>query len=617
MDHLNYTKEDFITSTEPFEYIEAAGNGFEKEQRKARVADCARSVGVKNFTTLYNAYIKILKQAARDDYTENASNFTGQEFELNTGSWTADDYGVSRIGYGGVEEVACPHPIMPTLRLNNVDTGIGKVKIAFKRGATWNDVVVDRTQIASNNAIVGLSAHEIAVTSENARNLVKYLHDVENLNYDRIPCKKSVSRLGWVGDNGFSPYVKGLVFDGEVSFKSFFESVTQEGSFNKWIDLAREIRKASNPIPKIMLAASFASVLVEPCSCLPFFVHACGGTEAGKTVGLMFAASVWANPEMGKYIHTFNSTAVAQELSASFVNSLPLMLDELQIIKDRKDFDQMIYQLAEGVGRARGEKSGGLKRVGTWRNCMITTGEQPITSQSSGGGAINRIIELSCEDTKLFEDVGHVLKVIKGNFGHAGKRFIELLEDENIMSDARGLQQIIFKELNRDSTEKQALAASLLLTADRIAGKYIFNDDGSFGLEEMAGYLANKDDISPHKRAYEWLQEWILENKNNFIEGVYLPAGRIYGKISNGEVCIMRHIFNDSCAERGFNSTEFLKWMKRNELISAADEKGRTRLDKRVRIQNVLTWCVALKLKDGTETGETIEFTEVQENIPF
>ena len=32
-------------------------------------------------------------------------------------------------------------------------------------------------------------------------------------------------------------------------------------------------------------------------------------------------------------------------------NSLPLIIDELQLIKDnRKDFDRMIYQLSEGVG---------------------------------------------------------------------------------------------------------------------------------------------------------------------------------------------------------------------------------------------------------------------------
>ena len=97
-----------------------------------------------------------------------------------------------------------------------------------------------------------------------------------------------------------------------------------------------DIRIERNPCARIMLAASFASALVEPCDCLPFFVHLWGGTESGKTVALMLAASVWASPLMGDYIRTFNSTAVAQELTAGFVNSLPLCYDELQIVKKSK-----------------------------------------------------------------------------------------------------------------------------------------------------------------------------------------------------------------------------------------------------------------------------------------
>ena len=87
--------------------------------------------------------------------------------------------------------------------------------------------------------------------------------------------------------------------------------------------------------------------MVRPMCALPFFVHLWGGTEVGKTVGLMLAASVWANPEVGRYIHTFNSTAVGREKSAAFVNSLPLILDELQIVADRKTFDKDIMLLAD------------------------------------------------------------------------------------------------------------------------------------------------------------------------------------------------------------------------------------------------------------------------------
>ena len=132
------------------------------------------------------------------------------------------------------------------------------------------------------------------------------------------------------------------------------------------------------------MASSFASALLEPLGLLPFFVHLWGTTECGKTVALMLAASVWANPKMGEFIHSFNSTTVAQELSATFVNSLPLILDELQIIKDRRDFDNTIYKLTEGIGKNRGTKTGGLQKTGTWQNCILTSGEMPISNPSSG-----------------------------------------------------------------------------------------------------------------------------------------------------------------------------------------------------------------------------------------
>lgn len=506
---INYTKEDYIATTAPYEEVERCGNPFEKEQKIAQLADHARSVGVRNFMTLYKKYVKSMKMLAKSDFVENASNFTGQELELDTGSWLADDYGISRPGVQG-EEIACAHPLMPVQRLTNIDTGIEKMKLAFKRGGIWRTVVCDRKQVASNNTIVGLADFGISVTSENARHMVRYLQDVENLNYDRIPQRKSVSRLGWVGEEGFSPYVDGLVFDGEDSFKNFFDSVGEKGSMDKWVKEVKKIRQSECLAPKIMLAASFASALVGPCGGLPFFCHIWGGTETGKTVGLMLAASVWANPEMGKYIHTFNSTAVAQELSASFVNSLPLILDELQIIKDKKDFDQMIYQLSEGAGKSRGQKTGGLQKTGTWSNCIITSGEQPISSASSGGGAVNRIIEIRC-DEKLFTDPAHLCKVIKSNYGHAGKRFIELMSNPEMMENARQVQSVFFKEVNKEATEKQALAASLILTADFLINEYIFRDGQCISFEDLQQFLSNKDEVSAEKRAYEWLWNWIVQ----------------------------------------------------------------------------------------------------------
>lgn len=598
---INYTKQDYIATTAPYEEVESCSNPFEQEQKIAQLADHARSVGVRNFITLYKKYVKTMRMVGQQDYVENASNFSGQEMELNTGNWTADDFGISRIGYGGQEEIACPHPVMPVMRLSNVDTAMEKVKLAYKKGVTWRSIIVDRKQIASNNLIIGLADYGIAVTSENSKHLVKYLHDAENLNYDRIPEKKSVSRLGWVGGEGFSPYVDDLVFDGEDAFRTFFESVQCAGSYDKWVKAVKEIRACQNPVPKLILAASFASVLVGPCACLPFFVHTWGGTETGKTVGLMLAASVWANPEMGKYVHTFNSTAVAQELSAGFVNSLPLILDELQIVKEKKDFDQMIYQLSEGVGKARGQKTGGLQRTGTWANCIITSGEQPITSSASGGGAVNRIIEINCEETKLFDDPGGVVRVMKQNYGHAGKAFIDLLGDEKIMEEAIYLQQTYYKEINKKSTEKQALAASLILTADLLINNYIFRDDQYLSYQDIEQFLSSKDEVSQGKRAYEWLQEWIVQNRSKFLTESSGVVVECYGRLDRDSVSIIRNVFNHACADNGFNAASFAAWLKRNDLTETdADSK---RLDKKRRINGSPCRCIVLKLEEDTPEG--------------
>ena len=57
MGAIDFTKEDYLTSVAPFEYIEQSDNALEKEQRKALVTEHAKSVGIKNFTTLYKAYL--------------------------------------------------------------------------------------------------------------------------------------------------------------------------------------------------------------------------------------------------------------------------------------------------------------------------------------------------------------------------------------------------------------------------------------------------------------------------------------------------------------------------------------------------------------------------------
>ena len=147
---------------------------------------------------------------------------------------------------------------MPVERLVNIDTGEEKLQLAYRKGAVWRHLIVSKTVLASSNKVTDLAGSGIAVNSQNAGAFIQYISDMENLNYDLIPEKKSIGRFGYIPDAGFSPFVDGLIFDGDANFKAMFQTVRSRGSEAKWLETAAEVRSMSITA-RIILAASFAS----------------------------------------------------------------------------------------------------------------------------------------------------------------------------------------------------------------------------------------------------------------------------------------------------------------------------------------------------------------------
>lgn len=607
-----YTKEDFLLGTAPYEELyQYVNDPFEHDRQIQIMAEVAKECGVTHFRELYKKYTKKMNVIKNQMYIENVTAFDGQELELSSGKWNADDSGIWKDSSDG-RITACVHPILPVERLINIDTGMVKMRIAFQRGGIWRDLIVDRSVLANARSIVNLSEKDVAVTSESAKDLVRYLSDVENINYDIIPRHNSVGRLGWVAENTFSPYVDDLVFDGEEQFEHIFSAVQPKGSYQKWLDFVRKIRAENNIPTKIVLAASFASVLVKPCNCLPFFVHLWNGSGNGKTVALMLAASVWANPEIGRYIHTFNSTTVGQEYVAGFCNSLPLILDELQIGKcKRMDFDEMIYNLSEGSGRTRGTKKAGIQKTVMWRNCILTTGEDPILSSASRGGAANRTIEINTNSVQFFQDAKAVADFLMSNHGFAGREFVERLMAPANMQLAKDTQKAIFDSLKgQDITEKQLMAASLILTADALIDAWIFKDGNGLTMEEVTQFLSTHSEVSADARAYEWLIGWLAQNGKKFNQdGDFIET---WGKVNEkqGTVAIIKDVLVKACTENGYNYESFLSWLKRENLLELQKNgKGYT---KAVRICGISCHCVVIKNADFYGDLEPIEDEEVE-----
>lgn len=601
-----YTADDFYNSSEPYAFLyQYKDDKFLLGQMREKIKAQAAKVGVKGFVGLWNAYLETINQQ-RGISMDNATQFDGQEIELFSGQYICDEYGVSTTDKYGYEQTICRHPIMPVERLVNIDSGEERLKLAYKKGRVWRSIIVEKSVIASSSSILQLAANGIMVNSENAKALSTYILEMEQLNYELIPEQKSVGRLGWIGEHGFSPFVDDLVFDGETNFKHIFNAVKSEGSRNAWLYAMQDLRKEKSP-GRLFLAASFASAILEPCGLLPFFLHAWGGTETGKTVGLMIAASVWACPKMGEFCTTFNSTLVGQEMTASFLNSLPMCIDELQIQSSSgiRDFDRIIYQLTEGVGRTRGAKTGGLQKMNTWKNCIITNGEHPISNANSGGGAVNRVIEFEC-DEKVYSDLVGICAVIQSNYGFAGREFVEYLQTDGAFDRVNAIQKEYYRELLKsDSTDKQAASASAILAADHIATELIFKDGNNLTVADLEKIMTKKKEVNVNNRALEFVYELVERNPNRFKANEFGDyQGEVWGKSEENCIYIIKSVFDREMGNGGFNSTAFLAWAKRNDII-ITDNGKRT---KKARITGNSTNCVCIR-KDFGEF-ETAQFEE-------
>ena len=608
-----YSVEEYYNTAKPYEWLyQYKDDKFLLRQLCEKMKAQAGALGVKAFMSLWNAYCESMAQQ-QGMRLDNATNFEGQEIELFSGEYICDEYGVMVHDRYGYEQTICRHPVLPVQRLVNIDSGEERLKIAFKKGRVWRSVIAEKTTIASSSSILNLSANGIMVNSENAKQLSTYLMEIENLNYDEIPEQRSVGRLGWVGEHGFSPYVDDLVFDGENNFKHIFNAVKPHGDRQEWLSAMIDMRKEKTP-GRLFLAASFASIILQPCGLLPFFLHAWGGTEVGKTVGLMIAASVWASPKMGDYIGTFNSTLLGQEMTATFLNSLPMCIDELQIQSSAgiKDFDRIIYHLTEGIGRTRGAKTGGLQKVNTWKNCIITNGEHPISNAHSGGGAMNRVIEFECTE-KVYSDLVGMCAVINTNYGFAGREFVEYLQQDGNFDRVNELQKEYYRQLLKtDGTDKQAASVSAILAADHIVTELIFKDGNNLTVEEVAGFMTKREEIDVNARAYDFIFDLVVKNINKFTPNEFGNyQGEIWGKIDGGHIYIIKSTFDKEMSNAGFNSTAFLSWAKRQGKL-CTDSQRRTR---RARIAGMLSNCVCL-IAESIEIPEG--FTEIdQEEVPF
>lgn len=518
------------------------------------------------------------------------------QLNLCNGAWHYNQTnGLFKIDEKKGKVTVCRHPIIISRKLIDIDTNEQKLQIAFQvPGQKIQLVTWDRDRAFSKAFISKLAKQGAFIPIKNAQYLLEYLQDYEEAYADRIEEWITGQSLGWLEDGSFIPYSKNTILDPMLGFGKLSAAIAEAGSRESWFDCIKDARKGSIP-GRIVIATSFSSVLVRKLDKTGPFIHVWGDTSTGKTVALQVAASVWGNPRIGEYILTFRVTEAGLPRYNAVLRDIPLLMDELQLGQaDQKDnFDDIIYDMTEGVTKVKALGGRGIAEVLSWSNCIISTGETRILSKESGAGAYARTIEVPL-DGNVFADNTSTREIVFSNYGFAGRQFVQKLQEPGNIDKARSIFNTKYNELFVPGlNSKQCLSAALIMTADALAEEWLFHDGISLSVADMMPYMFQNEEISSNRRGYVYMCEWVVRNKNRLSKtnGQAQILGTL--DVENQIAYIIRSVFDDAVKNAGFTSDALLSWMKHNHLI---DTENRGYM-KRKWIDQIQVSCIALKLQ--------------------
>lgn len=271
----------------------------------------------------------------------------------------------------------------------------------------------------------------------------------------------------------------------------------------------------------------------------------------------------------------FNATQVALERMAGFYCDLPLGIDERQLAGNKQEgLEKIVYMLANGTGRSRGSKDGGLQELRTWRSVILATGEEPIGKANSQTGVSTRVLEVvgaPFEDETSASDMHQQAAL---NCGWAGPAFIQYILDmgDSAIIDeySEVLERIRALMGTRNGSHTAAVATVTL--ADQMLSRCIFGEDAETAQME-AQHMANcitagiqeQEQPDVNEQAAQYISDWISANANSFTDTNAI--GQRYGSIEDGTAFILPTILREALEKGGFSYRKTMNWLAESDIV--------------------------------------------------
>ena len=491
-------------------------NEFDRIEEEDKLFIQARKLGVeKRFKESLKKYKEILNKKIAMESESKLPKCNYDIDNYNFGNYTCTIDGITDKYNTKFSYI----PVVPVERYINEDTGKEKVKIIFYKENTWREMIVDNSQLSINQKLLLLSDDGLDVTSENVRYYVNYFNEIMNIN--DVKKLDSISHIGWK-NNDFVPYDSHGIFDGADDFKNLYKSISSKGNYDKWKECIFELRK--HKVIKLLMATTLASPLLEKLNLQPYMVNLWSSLSGnGKTLSCMVAMSIWGNPEIGALRLSSNNTQNYYSVVASFMRNFTCYFDELQIVKRSKylDLESLVMDLCNGTEKGRLNKNSQAKEVKVWFNNFLFTSNDRLVKENAGEQVYNRVIDIEIGE-KIIENGQDIARVIKENYGFAGKEYIKYIQNIgfDIIFDKfkKYLKEILEKT---NATDKQASALASLLLANELANECIFKDDYILKVEDIIELVNDKNEIKTAIKAKEYILSMINANYKKFEDAGY------------------------------------------------------------------------------------------------
>lgn len=546
--------------------------------------------------------------------------------------------------------IACSQPVLVNRILKDIrgcDEDSGKVEICYKTAADgWKTSIVPREMILNASKAIKLADYGINISSDDTKNFCKYMKSmlVESEREPGIlPILGSTGKLGFCDKNfeKFLPYDAGddIVFTGETAIAGIMQALKATGDRDTWFETYKKMRKENQTYFQFATAAILAAPLLTMVNSTDGFVcNIFGKSGTGKSLATCIAATIFGSYDARDgFVVSPQMTVAGMESTLDSLNNLPMVIDDFnnQSDMDKKTFPVKIMKMANGVGKTRSNISLGRRQMLSWLTTVLIGSEQSITMGATTDGARNRVLSCSTEESCVWsqgERVGELMDIFKDNYGWAGREYIEKLKEigapevKRIYSE--NLAKIRKAGTAAKKSERQFQCLAVLMTADYLGAKYLFEDEIVMSLETALTFIDSAEENDQYKKFYDYLLDITLANPAKF-DGLTYDADHspifwgVYkeDKIADPHgICIMfmHEQLKQLAKDKDVDTKMFFKYLEKNDLY----EHDAGRNTKKVRLgalnnkgANVIKIFYPSTVEEIEVKHEELE--EVIEEIPF